>query len=450
MGAPRRNAPRSKQTTNIPPRRPRAGARSNDASPRDAPHFADEGLEAVPIFRPHCGPILCLLFCEALLFPSARGSMRRFLLTTIVGVFVLVLAGGESVSALVGRPSGDAAKNNPESEAPPRTYAIYRASGPIAVDGRLDERDWAAAPWTADFVDIRGRDAPTPRFRTRAKMLWDDEALYVAASLEEPDVWGTLTQRDTVVYYDDDFEVFIDPNGTTHNYYEVEVNALETVWDLMLLKPYRDGGPAVDAWDVRGIDAAVHVQGTLNDPSDTDDGWTVEIKLPWSSLEEAAPGGRPPQAGEQWRLNFSRVDWPLAVKNGTYEKDLDTTKAHPERNWVWSPQGAIDMHRPEHWGIVQFADAEVGTATVSVDERPNRRVKAALRRLYHRQRAHHEAHGTYAGSLSALNASNVQLPERDFAPTLRTTQTMYEIAAPGAEGTTVHIRQDGKVWVTGE
>ncbi len=376
--------------------------------------------------------------------------MRRFLLTTIVGVFVLVLAGGESVSALVGRPSGDAANNNPESEAPPRTYAIYRASGPIAVDGRLDERDWAAAPWTADFVDIRGRDAPTPRFRTRAKMLWDDEALYLAASLEEPDVWGTLTQRDTVVYYDDDFEVFIDPNGTTHNYYEVEVNALETVWDLMLLKPYRDGGPAVDAWDVRGIDAAVHVQGTLNDPSDTDDGWTVEIKLPWSSLEEAAPGGRPPQAGEQWRLNFSRVDWPLAVKNGTYEKDLDTTKAHPERNWVWSPQGAIDMHRPEHWGIVQFADAEVGTATVSVDERPNRRVKAALRRLYHRQRAHHEAHGTYAGSLAALNASNVQLPERDFAPTLRTTQTMYEIAAPGAEGTTVHIRQDGKVWVTGE
>lgn len=375
--------------------------------------------------------------------------MRRTLSRIILGVFVPFLVGGGLASPVMAQ-SEYAAEENPVPEAGPRTYAIYRTTDSISVDGRLDEDDWGAAPWTADFVDIRGRDAPTPRFRTRAKMLWDDEALYVAAHLEEPDVWGTLTQRDTVVYYDDDFEVFIDPNGTTHNYYEVEVNALETVWDLMLLSPYRDGGPAVDAWDVRGIDAAVDVKGTLNDPSDTDEGWTVEMVLPWGALEEAAPGGRPPRAGDQWRLNFSRVDWPLAVENGTYEKDLDTTKAHPESNWVWSPQGAIDMHRPERWGIVQFADAEVGTATVSVEERPNRRVKEALRRLYHRQQAHRDEHGTYATALSALNASNVQLPERDFAPTLRTTQTMYEISAPGARGTTVHIRQDGRVWVTGE
>ncbi|WP_233993701.1 carbohydrate-binding family 9-like protein [Salinibacter altiplanensis] len=376
--------------------------------------------------------------------------MQRILLSTIFGVFVFALVGGEPGSALMGRSERTAGRNT-AAETDPRTYAIYRASGPITVDGRLDEGGWAAAPWTADFVDIRGQDAPTPRFRTRAKMLWDDEALYVAATLEEPNVWATLTQRDTVVYYDNDFEVFIDPTGTTHNYYEVEINARETVWDLMLLKPYRDGGPALDTWDMQELEAAVDVKGTLNDPSDTDEGWTVELALPWSALEEAAPDGRPSRPGEQWRLNFSRVQWPTTVVEGRYEKDIDTTEAHPEGNWVWSPQGAIDMHRPEHWGIVQFADAEVGTAAaVSVDERPNRRIKAALRRLYHRQRAHHDEHGTYATALSALNASDVQLPERDFAPTLRTTQTMYEISAPGVEGTTVHIRQDGRVWVTGK
>jgi hypothetical protein len=332
----------------------------------------------------------------------------------------------------------------------PRTYAVYRAAGAVRVDGRLSESDWAEAPWTADFVDIEGDDAPAPRFRTRAKMLWDEEALYVAAELEEPDVWATLTQRDTVIFYDNDFEVFIDPTGTTHNYYELEVNALETVWDLMLLTPYRDGGPALDAWDIRGLDVAVHVDGTLNDPSDTDEGWTVEMALPWDVLEEAAPEGRPPRAGEQWRLNFSRVQWPTTVVDGRYETDLDTTKAHPEDNWVWSPQGVINMHRPEHWGLVQFVDVPPEADPVDVRIPPTTRIKTALRRLYYRQRQYRDEHGPYASSLEALDAGDISLHERAFTPTLEATQTMYEITAPGPNGTTVHLRQDGKVWVTGE
>lgn len=332
----------------------------------------------------------------------------------------------------------------------PRTYVVPRPSTPIEVDGRLDEDSWTAAPWTADFVDIRGPDAPTPRFRTRAKMLWDDEALYVTARLEEPDVWARLTRRDTVVFYDNDFEVFIDPTGTTHNYYELEVNARETVWDLMLLKPYRDGGPALDAWDIRGLDVGVNVEGTLNDPSDADEGWTVEMALPWDVLEEAAPEERPPRAGEQWRLNFSRVQWPTTVVDGRYQKDVDTSTAHPEDNWVWSPQGAIDMHRPERWGVVQFSDAEAGAGPDSVDATPNRTVAWALRRLYYRQRAYRDENSHYAASLSSLNAHEIVLDDRAFDPTLRTTQTMYEITAPGENGTTVHIRHDGKVWTTEE
>ena len=330
----------------------------------------------------------------------------------------------------------------------PRTYALYRTPGPVQVDGRLAEPGWQEAPWTADFGDIRGPEAPPPRHRTRAKMLWDDTGLYVAARLQEPHVWGTLTQRDTVVYYDDDFEVFIDPNGTTHNYYEVEVNALETVWDLMLLTPYRDGGPAVDAWDVRDVQVAVQIDGTLNDPSDTDDGWTVELWLPWTVLEEAAPEGRPPQDGEQWRLNFSRVDWPLTVENGRYRKDLDTTRAHPEDNWTWSPQGVIDMHRPERWGLVQFVDAPAGTAPVEVSVPETARLKWALRRLYHRQRQHRAETGRYATTLAALDAADIAPEGLDFAPTLQATQTTYEIATPGPEGTTVHLRSDGKTWTT--
>src|SRR5439155_1081187 len=95
----------------------------------------------------------------------------------------------------------------------PRSYVCYRARGVIQVDGKLNEGSWREVPWTDLFVDIEGAAKPKPPLRTRAKMLWDDDYFYVAAELEEPNVWGTLTNRDSVIFQDNDFEIFIDPNG---------------------------------------------------------------------------------------------------------------------------------------------------------------------------------------------------------------------------------------------
>ena len=135
----------------------------------------------------------------------------------------------------------------------PKTYVVYRASTPIAVDGHLNDGPWKSAPWTDLFVDIEGDAKPLPRFATRAIMLWDDDYFYFAADMEEPHVWATLTARDAVIFKDNDFEIFLDPDGDTHNYYELEVNAFETEWDLILLKPYHDQSKvAVDSWDIPG------------------------------------------------------------------------------------------------------------------------------------------------------------------------------------------------------
>ena len=237
----------------------------------------------------------------------------------------------------------------------PPSYVVYRTAEGIAVDGRLDESDWRKAEWTPDFIDIVGPDRPAPRLRTRARLLWDDANLYVAAELEEPHVWATLTERDSRVYHDDAFEVFIDPDGDGHNYYELEINALETVWDLFLVKPHREGGPSLSAWDIRGLEARVHVHGTLNDPGDVDSGWTVEMALPWSVLREAAPERRRPKPGEQWRLNFARSEWTPDVVDGSYRNNDKEAEW-----WVWSSQGAVDMHRPERFGYVTFAGEQVG------------------------------------------------------------------------------------------
>src|SRR5438105_1327674 len=104
----------------------------------------------------------------------------------------------------------------------PKSYICRHTPVPLAIDGKLEEPAWAEAPWTEDFVDIQGDARPKPRFRTRAKMLWDEDYLYIGAELQEPHVWATLTNHDSVIFNDPDFEVFIDPKGETQPYYEFE------------------------------------------------------------------------------------------------------------------------------------------------------------------------------------------------------------------------------------
>ena len=242
--------------------------------------------------------------------------------------------------------AGGAAKETPN----PRRYVCRRASSPLRIDGKLDEAAWRAAPWTDVFLDIEGEKRPAPRFRTRAKMLWDDRYFYVGACMEEPHLSATLTEHDAIVFHDNDFEIFIDPDGDRKMYYEIEVNAFGTIFDLLLEKTYRDGGPARHEWLLPGMRHAVHLDGTVNDPSDADRGWSVEFALPWKSLaEKAGKMACPPRDGDAWRVNFSRVQWRYRVENGKYVKEPG-----PEDNWVWSPQFEVNMHVPEKWGYVEF------------------------------------------------------------------------------------------------
>ena len=232
---------------------------------------------------------------------------------------------------------------------PPSHYLCRRASAPIQIDGRLDDPAWRNAPWTGWFVDIEGSKKPKPRLRTRVKLLWDDEYLYVGAQLAEPHVWATLTSHDSVIFRDNDFEVFLKPSDGNPGYFEFEINALNTGWDLFLPRPYRQGGKADNGWEIPGLRTAVWVDGTLNDPRDRDRGWSVEMAFPWSAFASRIPTTRP-AAGYEWRINFSRVEWRTRVEAGKYVK----VPGLKEDNWVWSPQGLIDMHVPDRWGFVRF------------------------------------------------------------------------------------------------
>lgn len=301
-----------------------------------------------------------------------------------------------------------------------KSYIAHRVHHPIRVGGRIDGLAWDVIPWTDDFVDIVGAIGPRPRLGTRAKMCWDDNCLYIAAEMDEPHVWATLTQRDSVIFHDNDFEVFIDPDGDHHDYYELEINALNTVWDLRLPRPYRDGGTAINEWDIAGLRTAVHVDGTLNDPRDIDRGWSVEIAIPWRALAEFSSVPAPPRDGDQWRINFSRVQWQTRICNGRYEKLANTR----EDNWVWSPQGVVDMHRPERWGYVQFSEDEPGAAHFRPD--PLASAKWYLQRVHEAQKLHRQRTGKWAADLAELS---VPAPNEVSSVSLTTDADGYAASA---------------------
>jgi len=289
----------------------------------------------------------------------------------------------------------------------PKTYVIYKTSNPLTINGKLDELAWEQTRWTDPFLDIQGEHLPTPRFATRAKMLWDDQFLYIAAEMEEPHLWATIEERDAVIFQENNFEIFIDPDGDTHNYYELEINALKTFWDLMLTKPYRTGGRPLNAWDIKGLEIGVDLRGTLNDPSDIDDGWTLEVAIPFDVLNETIGRGEP-EDGSQWKLNFSRVEWKTNVKNGVYVKQTnpETGRPFPEDNWVWSPQGVIDMHLPERWGIIQFS-VEAPGSDISFSHSDDLKYEWILRELYYRQRNFRQVHEKYTEDLDQLQADSL-------------------------------------------
>ncbi|MFN8569324.1 MAG: carbohydrate-binding family 9-like protein [Kouleothrix sp.] len=260
-------------------------------------------------------------------------------------------------------------------------YTAYRAAGPLAIDGRLDEPSWRVAPRSPRFVDlISGGPAIHD---TRAAVLWDDEYLYVGFWIEEPHVAATLTERDALIYTDNDVEVFIAGRDA---YYEFEINALGTIYEVFFIwedayeragyagiPEFRRDQPGARQfngvgftehprglrigfwnWDLPGLRAAVHVDGTLNDERDRDRGWTVELAFPWAGLRPLAQAdGRalPPRDGDTWRMDFSR-----------FNQYREAPPAEDSSGWAWSAHGVWDSHVPECFPFVHFSATPVDLA----------------------------------------------------------------------------------------
>ena len=332
----------------------------------------------------------------------------------------------------------------PVGEFNPRTYTAFKPIDSIIIDGKLDEKSWQKALFTEPFVDIEGDLKPIPYLETKVKILWDNEFLYLGAVIKEPHIWANLRERDAVIFLDNNFEIFIDPDGTTHDYFELEINALGTLWDLYLVKPYRDRRHvAMNAWDIRKIEYAIQINGTLNVPSDEDEEWVIEMKLPISIFTELSFKEVPPPEGDFWRLNFSRVQWETEIKGDKYVK----VEGVPENNWVWSPQGLINMHYPERWGYLFFSHNPVGSGFKPYTIPETEYAREYMRQLYYKQRQFWIDNGRFATDLQELSAKPFQWKGEDVSITIETTSQTFVITLHGQRDLPeLYLREDGLLY----
>lgn len=257
-------------------------------------------------------------------------------------------------------------------------YTCFRIKEQIKIDGDLDKFPWNIAPQSTPFVDMV---TGAPAFlETRCAALWDDFNLYIAFRIEEPNIQAQMTKRDSRVYLENDVEVFIGGQGC---YYEFQINARGTIYEVFYIwqDAYKKGSrfdiPGFDLlsgtvdviggfqdgtryekhprgrrwafmdWDFPGLRAAVKLAGTLNDNTDVDKGWTVELAFPWTGMEILlGPGSCPVKAGDKLRIDFSRFE--KLSYNGF------TPAIHP--GWSLNPHGVYDSHIPACFSYVHLSD----------------------------------------------------------------------------------------------
>ena len=186
-------------------------------------------------------------------------------------------------------------------------YVILRAAGPIAVDGDPGDAPWRDAgpiafafPWN----DV----AQEPPQSTVARMLYDDDALYLLYECVDPYLDAEVTEHDGPVYEEDAVEVFATPNpGDVSAYFGYEMNIRGTLLDYIAFTggEQRTEGIAF-RWQSEGVSIRTTHDGTLNDHADRDRGWVLEMAIPFGNFRNL--GGRiPPQPGDLWRLNLNRT-----------------------------------------------------------------------------------------------------------------------------------------------
>ena len=213
-------------------------------------------------------------------------------------------------------------------------YEVKRTSGRMIIDGKLDDRSWQSAN-TLEFQFPWDQQTGAKQ-KTTVRLLWDEENLYLGYDCEDTDITAIFEKRDDPTYRDDAVELFINPKPSQNGlYYGMEMNARAVLYDYLYIFPTL----LLKRMDFSGVQLSTHLRGTLNVRGDKDEGWTLEVAIPWKNFEELAPK-LPPAPGSMWTANLNRWD--------------GVEPARRLSQWSDSGMKAPNPHQPSRFGQLIF------------------------------------------------------------------------------------------------
>jgi hypothetical protein len=224
------------------------------------------------------------------------------------------------------------------ADALPNRYDCIQTHDSIVIDGMLNEPAWSVADSIAFSENTKGG---TPRKRTFAWALWDSTNFYVGMIAYTDSVAGTVTQRDGQIWAYDCLEIMYDPDGDSLNYTELEWNCLNTIFDEFWKAPLSGGNLGYTA----PLQSKITVQGTANKASDKDTSWTLEISIPWTTIDTGSKISLPPKDNDSIRINLFREDYS------------------PYQLSAFSPTMAGSFHIPKMFGIFKFVQKDPAPVT---------------------------------------------------------------------------------------
>jgi hypothetical protein len=218
-------------------------------------------------------------------------------------------------------------------------YECNRINSEINLTGKVTDPLWKQAN-TAKLADpISGQPG---KFNTTVKLLYNSKYLYIAFECVDDSIWGTITGRDSAIFTEECVEIFICPSGKTRQYYELNVSPRNAIFDAYIINGRSESGEkgiGMRTWKdftCEGMETKVNIN--IDPIKKIAKSWTVEYAIPFTSI--IGSDNLVPLPGEEWRINFYRIDSPVKGKLEFYS---------------WSPTGANDFHRFWKFGYLKFS-----------------------------------------------------------------------------------------------
>lgn len=223
-------------------------------------------------------------------------------------------------------------------------YQNHKANTSINVDGVMNEGAWKEAE-VRTFNNFYFTKNKEEEQKTTFRMLWDEKNIYLFYESNDKFINAAETKRDGAPYLDDCAEVFFIPAPEVENlHYCFEVNVNKAKNDLVWVNNFQGNNNAIIKQYNPEFKVEVKINGTLNNNTDIDKGWTMEMAIPHDAFK-GSTNLHPIQLGNKWAFIALR-QYRDINKIGRRCMTTLFPVYHIEK----------DVHQPEMFGLMEFVD----------------------------------------------------------------------------------------------